>query len=245
MKTLAQIERLSDLDSRVINAAALLEYELRGASGGDLEGVTLGDLVQQQAVFAEQGLLRDLNFALKTRNAIAHLYDGREPPESEKTRAAEYLVRAIALIRKTTGRDGDAAAVRSQSSDDFDEAAVQKALAAIKRRRQAAAAMLSLAIAAGSIAIAFAIREQVPPQYIAGGGTVFAILTLLGATNNPPLRRAQYYRLPGARCDNGDHRCVHCGSRSAEGRGIYTRGQYKSNNKFHECSKCKELLFVS
>jgi hypothetical protein len=44
MKTLVQIENISDLDSRVINAAALLEAELRPPAANSKQEIKLGDL---------------------------------------------------------------------------------------------------------------------------------------------------------------------------------------------------------
>lgn len=45
---------------------------------------------------------------------------------------------------------------------------------------------------------------------------------------------ADYYSVPGSRDINGEHRCIHCGHR-----GIYKRGEYKTNNEHAQCSKCK------
>jgi hypothetical protein len=48
-----------------------------------------------------------------------------------------------------------------------------------------------------------------------------------------------YYLLPHARDASGEHRCIFCGNR-----GIYRRGQYKTNNTLSSCSKCQQHLFT-
>ena len=245
MKTLAQIEKISDLDSRVINAAALLEAELRPPAADSKQKIMLGDLVQQQNSFAKNGFIRDVNFALGVRNAIAHLSDGGEPSSDEKTRAAEYLVRAIRLVRNATGKNADAVAAASQAGDTFDEASTQAALNAIHRGRLAIAGFSAIAVFIGSAVLCAIAGDAFPSPMILGGGLVFAAMIFLGRMGNKSTSKSQYYSLPGSRFDNGDHRCIFCGMRAREGRGIYTHGQYKSNIRFHECSKCKTQLFVS
>lgn len=49
---------------------------------------------------------------------------------------------------------------------------------------------------------------------------------------------SDYYSLPHSRDASGGHRCIWCG-----GRGIWRKGQYKSNATFANCSSCKTLLF--
>ena len=249
MKTLAQIEKISDLDSRVINAAALLEAELRPPAANSKQEIKLGDLVQQQRCFAKGGFIRDVNFALGVRNAIAHLSDGVEPSSDEKIRAAEYLIRAIKLTRKATGKNADEVAAKSQVSDDFDEVASQAALKAFYRGRMAMAGVFAVAafigVFVGALLLCSIMGQAFPPFIILGGGAIVAVSILIVGMGDKSISQSQYYSLPGSRFDNGDHRCIFCGMRGRNGRGIYTHGQYRSSTKFHECSKCKELLYTS
>lgn len=245
MKTLAQIEKISDLDSRVINAAALLEAELRPPAANSKQEIRLGDLVQQQECFAKNGFIRDVNFALGVRNAIAHLSDGVEPSSDEKTRAAEYLIRAVKLVRQKTGKNADAAAAQSQVVDTFDEAATQAALNAIHRSRMAMGAFGAVAVFIGAVVLCAIAGNAFPPPIILGGGAFIAVSIFFGSMGQKAINESQYYSLPGSRFENGDHRCIFCGLRAKDGRGIYTHGQYKSSTKFHECSKCQKELFTS
>lgn len=43
-----------------------------------------------------------------------------------------------------------------------------------------------------------------------------------------------YYEIEGSRDAQGKHRCIKCG-----GRGIWRKGQYKSNDVYCYCSKCQ------
>lgn len=54
------------------------------------------------------------------------------------------------------------------------------------------------------------------------------------------LREHEYEQISHARMPDGQLRCIHCGNR-----GIYVRGQYKSNLKQHECTRCRSELFIS
>lgn len=47
-----------------------------------------------------------------------------------------------------------------------------------------------------------------------------------------------YYAVKGARGQDGEHRCVFCG-----GRGIYRKGEYRTEKKYANCSKCGTFLF--
>lgn len=245
MKTLAQIEKISDLDSRVINAAALLEVELRPPAANSRQEIKLGDLVQQEECFAKNGFIRDVNFALGVRNAIAHLSDGVEPSTEEKTSAAEFLIRAVKLVRQATGKNADAATAKSQVVDNFDEAATQAALNAIYSGRMATPAFGAVAVFIGAVVLCAIAGNAFPPLVILGGGAFIAVLIFFGSMGKKAISQSQYYSLPGSRFDNGDHRCIFCGMRAKDGRGIYTHGQYKTSTKFHECSKCQKELFTS
>jgi uncharacterized membrane protein YvbJ len=50
----------------------------------------------------------------------------------------------------------------------------------------------------------------------------------------------EYYSMTGSRRENGDHQCIHCGHR-----GIYVKGEYRTNNRHHSCTKCKSHLFTT
>lgn len=68
---------------------------------------------------------------------------------------------------------------------------------------------------------------------------VMAIVSLAFFINpNRWLSSAEYYSFPGSRFENGQHRCIFCGAK-----GIYRQGEYKTNNKYAQCSKCESPLF--
>ena len=48
-----------------------------------------------------------------------------------------------------------------------------------------------------------------------------------------------YYALPHARDEEGEHRCIFCG-----GRGIFHKGVYNSSTVHSNCSKCQKRLFT-
>lgn len=48
-----------------------------------------------------------------------------------------------------------------------------------------------------------------------------------------------YYALPHALDEEGEHRCIFCG-----GRGIYRKGVYQSTTVHSNCSKCQQRLFT-
>ena len=48
-----------------------------------------------------------------------------------------------------------------------------------------------------------------------------------------------YYALPHSRDTSGNHRCIFCGNK-----GIYRKGEYKTNNTHSSCSKCQKHLFT-
>jgi hypothetical protein len=66
---------------------------------------------------------------------------------------------------------------------------------------------------------------------------LFPLFFLVDA--NRWLRKSEYYEIPGSSTPRGEHRCIFCG-----GRGIYRKGQYKSNAKFASCSKCSAPHFA-
>ncbi len=52
------------------------------------------------------------------------------------------------------------------------------------------------------------------------------------------LSAREYYSLPESRDSSGNHRCVKC-----NGRGIYRKGEYQTDNRYARCSKCELELF--
>lgn len=50
----------------------------------------------------------------------------------------------------------------------------------------------------------------------------------------------EYYAVTGSRNGEGEHQCVHCGHR-----GIYVRGEYRTNYRHHNCSRCKQYLYTT
>ncbi|WP_108414976.1 zinc ribbon domain-containing protein [Limnohabitans sp. Jir72] len=70
--------------------------------------------------------------------------------------------------------------------------------------------------------------------------TVMAVLSL-GFSINPDrwLSSPEYYSFPGSRFENGQHRCIFCGAKN-----IYWQGEYKTDNKYAQCSKCQSPLFA-
>ena len=261
--TLAEIKNTRELDLQIIRAAALLESDLRKQITAD-PGETLGALVQNIALFQKNSFIRDLNFALKVRNKIAHWTD-QPSTESEKERAVDYLVQAIHLLRGTAqqvskprrsiarGIPGKRKLAAKKSmrfdSEAFDASATAASLAQIRRKSRhgawAFAAILSLLVFVAQHWASGNLGEALWITYGGYAGYGFACLVFLAGFDSGSLTRANYYGVVGSKFANGDHRCIHCGHRGRDGRGIYTHGKYKSDTKFHECSKCKELLFTS
>ncbi len=244
MKTLAQIQEIADLDSRVINAAALLEVEILAVEAQGDSTASLGELVQKQACFENNHFIRDVNFALGVRNSIAHWVNGVEPSLDDKKRAAEYLVKAIQLVCRSSGVRSGRAAEEAQDDDRFDLNSSLAGLKSVYRQRKIVAAFAGLLAVAVLFGLYFKLEIPIPFNWVIGGGFVLACL-IFSFGFGGGIQESVYRSLPGARFSNGDHRCIYCGSRGREGRGIYTHGKYKSDTKFHECSKCKKLLYTS
>lgn len=53
------------------------------------------------------------------------------------------------------------------------------------------------------------------------------------------VRPRHYYSMVSSRSGSGEHRCVFCGNR-----GIFRRGEYKTDNVYAQCSRCGEQLFI-
>ncbi len=49
---------------------------------------------------------------------------------------------------------------------------------------------------------------------------------------------SSYYAVDGARGQDGEHRCIFCGAR-----GIYRKGEYRTDKKTASCAKCGTFLF--
>ncbi len=64
------------------------------------------------------------------------------------------------------------------------------------------------------------------------------VFSMLHGDENRWLTPREYYSLPGS-SSGGEHRCIFCGSR-----GIYRKGEYKTDNTYARCPKCKEGLFL-
>lgn len=120
----------------------------------------------------------------------------------------------------------------------FDPHATQTALSRLYRRRTWAAGLGIL-----TTFVVVMVASSAVGSY-AYGGLLF-LLFIAGAAMDRELTHRQYYSIPGSKFDNGDHRCIYCGNRGSNGRGIYTHGQYKSHKKFHDCSKCSKNLYVN
>jgi hypothetical protein len=71
-------------------------------------------------------------------------------------------------------------------------------------------------------------------------GLAFTLAAFFSAFTQSHLSRTQYNLLPGSSTESGKPRCVHCGHV-----GLYTHGKYRSETKFHDCSKCGVTLYTS
>jgi len=56
----------------------------------------------------------------------------------------------------------------------------------------------------------------------------------------PTRNHEEYYSIPNSRDKHGYHRCIYCGSR-----GIYKYVGYIHNLNWHDCSTCRENLYIS
>lgn len=68
---------------------------------------------------------------------------------------------------------------------------------------------------------------------------VSAILLVGVLTYVRRIRMKEYYKLPHSRDADGEHRCIFCGNR-----GVWRRGEYRTDNTHAHCSKCQEHLYV-
>jgi hypothetical protein len=67
----------------------------------------------------------------------------------------------------------------------------------------------------------------------------FGVIVSLAGYQHVRWTKDEYYSLPGSRNESGEHRCVHCGKR-----GIFNRGEYKTDLTHANCSQCKRHLFT-
>lgn len=80
----------------------------------------------------------------------------------------------------------------------------------------------------------------VPMSSIDPGGLLlafFVCMSIIWIAHR--VSQKNYYALPHARDEDGEHRCIFCG-----GRGIYRKGVYKSSTVHSNCSKCQKRLFT-
>lgn len=100
MKTLNDVEQTADIDARIIHAAGLLESTLleRDAEfvGRQSRTPSLGELVQRQEQVLGSDIVRQINFATRIRNRIAHPSND-EPKYGHKERAAEILISSLRM----------------------------------------------------------------------------------------------------------------------------------------------------
>lgn len=131
MLSISQIQKIADLDVRIIKAAGVLEYQLLQESP---QRLSLGELVNQQPLFFGD-LLRDVNFALGVRNTIAHPANGRSHTDAEKERAAGYLVRAIIMLQTKAVEDKKANAEAINAIVDVEGRSAREASTASKSKK--------------------------------------------------------------------------------------------------------------
>ncbi|HQZ67337.1 MAG TPA: hypothetical protein PLY87_19745, partial [Planctomycetaceae bacterium] len=102
-----------------------------------------------------------------------------------------------------------------------------------------------ITVAVVAVIATVAANAMYPSKLIIGLGSLIS-LGALAAAFNRTLNERQYYSLPGSRYSNGDHRCIHCGHRGSQGRGIRVHQPDQNNStKFHDCGQCSKNLFNS
>ena len=69
---------------------------------------------------------------------------------------------------------------------------------------------------------------------------IIALIPFIYGLTRVHLSAAQYNALPGSSTESGKPRCVHCGHV-----GLYTHGEYKTDTKYHDCSKCGVTLYTT
>lgn len=107
-----------------------------------------------------------------------------------------------------------------------------------KARRRA---QIGLSLAGIALVWLIALQFLAPNNGQASGWAIAFLVGFLaiGILGNPnKLDEYEYYTIPGSRDAENGHRCISCGHR-----GIYRKGEYKSNVVEAECSKCKQYLW--
>ena len=131
--------------------------------------------------------------------------------------------------------------VTAVKSEVFDMQATQDAIRAISR--QTFRTCVTVCIVAAIVTVIANIWY--PSKLIIGLGSLIS-LGVFAAAFRQTLTLSEYYSLPGSKYSNGDHRCIHCGNRASQGRGINVReSDQNSSVKLHDCSKCSKNLFTS
>jgi len=79
-------------------------------------------------------------------------------------------------------------------------------------------------------------------SYLLTSGVIALVLTAFSLcwVSGPSLSEREYYAFTGSRNSAGEHQCIHCGHR-----GVYIKGQYRTNLQHHNCSKCKKYLYTT
>jgi hypothetical protein len=119
----------------------------------------------------------------------------------------------------------------------FNAIVLLKRARAQRKRKSFFVTALVLAFAAAVVYLVSAEGNLLTVE-ITGGLAAFCLLAsaVLGPAD---WTSGEYYLVPGSRDASGEHRCIHCGHR-----GIFRKGQYKSNEVEANCSKCSRNLWT-
>ncbi len=276
MKTVDQIKLTEDLDARVLNAASLLEMELRNNASESDKTLSLGELVQQFPNFAgndeypddedseddslvpQSNILSHVNFALGVRNAIAHWDFNHIPTEVDKEKAAKHLLQAIHRVRGESEYNNDKTILAYQKANTFEHKQAQSALKSFHGTRYILCLIRVIVVPVALIPLVYMLGMFLswelplvgilsPSEFVT---PIVSLLSILNAVHAAALvfhtyiSKKTYYLLPGSRYENGDHRCIYCGHRGKQGRGIYANTPYKSLYKLFDCSICGSTLYA-
>ncbi len=105
----------------------------------------------------------------------------------------------------------------------------------VSRKRKIAGSLVVVCLLVGCGAAAA--HQDFWPACVVIGFISFLVLALADVSG---FSEQEYYSIPGTKDGSGEHRCIYCGHR-----GIYRHGQYKTNNEYADCSKCKKNLWRS
>lgn len=95
------------------------------------------------------------------------------------------------------------------------------------------------AVIVGIVSVVGGLGALATPAPVVGIFGLLGLIASINIFNNAHWTNDEYYSLPGSRDANGKHRCIHCGQI-----GIFNRGEYATNNKHSDCSKCETHLFT-